>query len=145
MFIMKNTKEVYFEKGREDLGILGDMIEEFAKEHPEEFVKSAHYYFIKILFNCYFNFCCVDNDKLQKLVSESLEELEPTERQLIRISFGLDDGHILGLDAAQQLNISKEEAEIMISRIFKKLRQPDKIEALDNFLQDRLDPEDYQN
>lgn len=142
---MRNKKEVFFEKGCEDLGIIGDMIEKFAEEHPEEFVKTAHYYFIKILFNCNLNFCCVDDEKLQNIVRVMLEELKPTEKQLIRICFGLDNGHIIGLDVAKQLNITKEEVEIMLSKIFKKLRQPDKIEALDNFLQDRLDPENYEN
>ena len=61
---MENLKETYFEKSIENAGILGGLIEQFAKKHPEEFIKSANYHFIKVLFNCNFEYYGINDEKL---------------------------------------------------------------------------------
>ncbi len=73
---------------------------------------------------------------LREQLSEALETLSPREQQVIRLRFGLDDGHVRTLEeVGREFNVTRERIRQIEGKALRKLRHPSRSKRLRDFLE----------
>ncbi len=73
---------------------------------------------------------------LREQLSEALETLSPREQQVIRLRFGLDDGHVRTLEeVGREFNVTRERIRQIEAKALRKLRHPSRSKRLRDFLE----------
>ncbi len=82
----------------------------------------------------------VDHNHLRKRIDEVLKNLSWREREIIKLRYGLGDGHAYTLDEVGQIfAVSRERIRQLESRALHKLQQPTAAAKLVDFLEDPAD------
>lgn len=77
----------------------------------------------------------VDNEILKKNISDILETLEPRQKEVLELRFGLKDGHSLTLEeVGRELNVTQERIRQIEARALRKLRHPSRSRRLKDYL-----------
>lgn len=72
---------------------------------------------------------------LREQLGEVLKTLSPREQQVIRLRFGLDDGHVRTLEeVGQRFNVTRERIRQIEGKALRKLRHPSRSKKLRDFL-----------
>jgi RNA polymerase primary sigma factor len=72
---------------------------------------------------------------LSEAVGEALEELTERERQVVRLRFGLDDGHIRTLEeVGKEFGVTRERIRQIEAKTLAKLRHPIRSQKLRDYL-----------
>ena len=102
--------------GEEDDSHLGDFIKDERNMSPEEYAT---------------------NEMLKDEISEVLLTLTEREEQVLRLRFGLDDGHQRTLEEVGQIfNVTRERIRQIEAKALRKLRHPSRSRKLKDFLTD---------
>ncbi len=73
---------------------------------------------------------------LREQLGEVLKTLSPREQQVIRLRFGLDDGHVRTLEeVGQRFNVTRERIRQIEGKALRKLRHPSRSRRLKDFLE----------
>lgn len=73
---------------------------------------------------------------LREQLSEALGTLSPREQQVIRLRFGLDDGHVRTLEeVGREFNVTRERIRQIEGKALRKLRHPSRSKRLRDFLE----------
>lgn len=73
---------------------------------------------------------------LREQLGEALETLSPREQQVIRLRFGLDDGHVRTLEeVGREFNVTRERIRQIEGKALRKLRHPSRSKRLRDFLE----------
>jgi RNA polymerase primary sigma factor len=74
---------------------------------------------------------------LTQAVEEALGELSPREQEIVRLRFGLDDGHARTLeDVGKEFNVTRERIRQIEAKTLAKLRHPMRSQRLKEFLEE---------
>ncbi|MBQ5686321.1 MAG: sigma-70 family RNA polymerase sigma factor, partial [Ruminococcus sp.] len=72
---------------------------------------------------------------LREQLSEVLHTLTPREEQVLRLRFGLDDGHTRTLEeVGKKFNITRERIRQIEAKALRKLRHPSRSRKLKDYL-----------
>ena len=73
---------------------------------------------------------------LREQLGEALNTLSPREQQVIRLRFGLDDGHVRTLEeVGREFNVTRERIRQIEGKALRKLRHPSRSKRLRDFLE----------
>ena len=78
----------------------------------------------------------LDLSNCVEAIAEVLCTLSPRERDVLRIRFGMDDGRMRTLEEVGQLfGVKRDEIELIEAKALRKLRHPNRVKTLKEFLQ----------
>jgi RNA polymerase primary sigma factor len=101
--------------GEDDDGTLGDLVEDVDSVRPADMASFA---------------------SLQDQLAEALEGLNPREREVLIMRFGLADGRMRTLEeVGAHFNVTRERVRQLETKALAKLRHPDKSGKLEGFLE----------
>ncbi|MCI0543906.1 MAG: sigma-70 family RNA polymerase sigma factor, partial [Actinobacteria bacterium] len=101
--------------GEDDDGTLGDLVEDVDSVRPAEMASFT---------------------SLQDQLAEALEGLNPREREVLIMRFGLADGRMRTLEeVGAHFNVTRERVRQLETKALAKLRHPDKSGKLEGFLE----------
>ncbi|MBM3259566.1 MAG: RNA polymerase sigma factor RpoD [Candidatus Sericytochromatia bacterium] len=79
----------------------------------------------------------VSREMLREHINEVLEQLQDREREVLRMRFGLDDGHSHTLEeVGQRFNVTRERIRQIEAKALRKLRHPNRNKRLKGYIED---------